>query len=107
MQWISGALHWCGQAAIVILCLRGRSEYSRWARKNSAASATTPRTSKSSSSARPESGQPVMLRTLSPQAPAVVRPAAARAASTSGSSCMASQWSCTFCRVVSSPWPRP
>ena len=26
MQLISGALHWSGQAAIVILCLRGRFE---------------------------------------------------------------------------------
>jgi hypothetical protein len=28
-SWISGALHWAGQALIVYLCLRGRLEYSR------------------------------------------------------------------------------
>ncbi len=107
MQCISGALHWWAHAEMVILCLRGRSEYSRCKMKNSAASRSSSRQSKSSSRSRPATGQPVMLRTLSPQAPVVVRPAAARVASTSGRRAISSQWSWTFWRVVSSPCPRP
>src|ERR1700693_4731498 len=33
-QLISGALQWAGEAAVVILCLRGRSEYLRVPYKN-------------------------------------------------------------------------
>ncbi len=103
MQWISGALHWWGQAEMVILCLRGRSEYSRFSMKKAVASSISPWTSNSSSRSIPATGQPVMARTLSPQAPTVVMPAASRMPSTSGSRASSIQWSWTFCRVVSSP----
>ncbi len=101
-QWISGALHWCGQAAMVILCFRGRSQYSGLPLKKVAASSTSARVSNSSSASRPETGQPVMLRTVSPQPLTVVNPASSRVAKISGSAASSMSWSCTFCRVVSS-----
>ena len=55
----------------------------------------------------PETGQPVMLRTVSPHPPALVIPAASRSANTSASAPSSSQCSWTHCRVVSSASPRP
>ncbi len=55
----------------------------------------------------PETGQPVMLRTVSPQPPALVIPEASRSAKTSGSAASSSQCSWMHWRVVSSASPRP
>jgi hypothetical protein len=93
MQWISGALHWCGQAEMVILCFLGRSEYSRFSMKKRVTSSISGWTPNSSSPSIPATGQPVMVRTLSPQAPTVVSPAASRIRITSGSSASWIQWS--------------
>ena len=56
MQWISGALHWWGQAEMVILCLRGRSEYSRFSMKKRVVSSSRGWTSNSSSRSIPATG---------------------------------------------------
>jgi hypothetical protein len=48
-----------------------------------------------------------MFRTVSPQPPPVVISAASRRAKTSGSRASSSQCSWMFCRVASSPSPRP
>ena len=48
-----------------------------------------------------------MLRTVSPQPPAVVTPERSRCAKMSGSLASSSQWSWMFCRVESSPSPLP
>jgi hypothetical protein len=48
-----------------------------------------------------------MLRTVSPQPPAVVEPDASRCAKTSGSFDSSGQCSWMFWRVESSPSPRP
>ena len=52
-------------------------------------------------------GQPVMLRIVSPQPPAVVSPTPSRWRRISGSAPSSSQWSWMFWRVESSPsqWP--
>ena len=63
--------------------------------------------SKSSFASSPATGQPVMLRTVSPQPPAVVIPAASRSAKTFGSSASFNQCSWTHWRVESSPSPLP
>ena len=48
-----------------------------------------------------------MLRTVSPQPPALVMPASSRSAKTSASAASSSQWIWMHCRVVSSASPRP
>ena len=64
-------------------------------------------TSNASSASKPASGQPVMFRTASPHAPAVVRPTAASRSKMSGTSCSRMKWSWTFWRVDSSAYPSP
>lgn len=55
----------------------------------------------------PATGQPVMLRRMSPQAPAVVRPCCRSRSKTAGTSGNRIQWSWMFWRVEISPlfWP--
>ena len=93
----TGRRRWCTCA-----CAAG-SEYSRLPKKKAAHLVDHGVASNSSSPSMPATGQPVMLRTLSPQAPAVVSPAASRISKISGSSASSIQWSWMYCRVVSSP----
>ncbi len=60
-----------------------------------------------SSAATPATGEPRMTRGVSPQASAVVRPTASRAAQIAGTSSTRIQCSWMFCRSVMSAVSRP
>ncbi len=107
MQLISGMSHCAGHADTVILCLRGRSRYSAWVVKYALTSSTTGETSNVSSARTPARGQPVMLRTVSPQPVVVFRPAWPRWSRISGTCDSLMKWSWTFCLVESSAYPSP
>ena len=86
MQLISGALQRCGAGGdrdLVLARQVGVVGVAVEERRHLVDAAAV--TSKSSSCASPATGQPVMLRTASPQAPAVVSPTARSRSKTSGS----------------------
>ena len=70
------------------------------------AACTSGEASTISSASTPASGQPVMLRVTSPQAPSVVMPVRQSVSSTVGRSSIVTQWSWTFWRTVRSAMPR-